>query len=154
MNLAHYLETSAQCFPRHPVVREESGDTTYGELNETANRVASALMKLGVEPGDPVALCAPNSGDWMAFYFGVLKAGAVAVTLSYLLKSMEFNSLIRHAGPRIVYADETRVADLEAFKDSDNLETIVCPGGDKDLPELIDLGTSRFRTVDRERKDT
>jgi long-chain acyl-CoA synthetase len=154
MNLAHYLETSAQCFPRHPVVREASGDTTYEELNESANRVASALMKLGIEPGDPVALCAPNSGGWMAFYFGVLKAGAVAVTLSYLLKSMEFNSLIRHAGPRMVYADETRLADLEAFKDSGKLETIVCQGGDMDLPELIDLGTSRFRTVERERKDT
>ena len=67
---------------------------------------------------------------------------------------MEFNNLIRHAGPRMVYADETRLADLEAFKVSGKPETIVCPGGDMDLPELIGLGTPRFETVERDRKDT
>ena len=82
MNLAHYLETSARCFPRSPVLHEKDRTTTYGELNEAANRVASGLLKLGIGPGDPVALCAPNSRDWLAVYFGVLKAGAVAVTLS------------------------------------------------------------------------
>ena len=94
MNLAHYLETSAQCFPNHPVIREESHNTTYGELNETANRVASALGSLGIKQGDLVALCAPNSRDWITFYFGVLKAGAVAVTLSFRLTSMELTNLI------------------------------------------------------------
>jgi long-chain acyl-CoA synthetase len=154
MNLAHYLETSAQCFPNHPVVREESGDTTYGELNERANRVASALVRLGIEPGDLIALCAPNSGDWMAFYFGVLKAGAVAVTLSCGLKSMEFNNLVRHASPRIVYADASRLADLEALKGSDAVETIVCPGGDMDFETLTARGAPRFRAVERDRRDS
>jgi long-chain acyl-CoA synthetase len=51
---------------------------------------------MGVKPGDHVGLCAPNSGDWLAFYFGVLKAGAVAVTLSSLLKPDELSLLINH----------------------------------------------------------
>ena len=154
MNLAHYLETSAQCFPDHPVIREESSDTSYGELNETANRVASALVRLGIKPGDLVALCAPNSRDWMVFYFGVLKAGAVAVTLSFSLKSMEFTNLIRHARPRMVYADENRLHDLQALKNSGHLETIFCPGGDFEVQTLIKSGTPRFQTVERERRDT
>lgn len=73
MNLAHNLEASAQFFPDYPAVRERDRETSYGELNEKANRVASALAKLGVVPGDLVALCAPNSADWIAVYFGVLK---------------------------------------------------------------------------------
>ncbi|MBN2241678.1 MAG: AMP-binding protein [Acidobacteria bacterium] len=154
MNLAHYLETSAQCFPGHPVIREEAGDISYGKLNEAANRVASALVRLGIKPGDLVALCAPNSGDWMAFYFGALKAGAVAVTLSFRLKSMEFNNLLRHARPRMVYADAARLPDLEALKGSGLPETIICPGGDMDLETLMSRGTPRFRTVERDRRDT
>jgi long-chain acyl-CoA synthetase len=154
MNLAHYLETSAQCFPDHPVVCEESGDTSYGELNETANRVASALVRLGIKQGDLVALCAPNSGEWMAFYFGVLKAGAVAVTLSFSLKSMEFTNLIHHARPRMVFADEIRLADLQALKSSGFLETIICPGGDVDLKTLLKSGIPRFQTVERDRRDS
>lgn len=153
MNLAHYLETSTQCFPSYPVIREKNGDTTYGELNEAANRIASALVRLGIEPGDLVALCAPNSGDWMAFYFGALKAGAVAVTLSFSLKSMEFTNLVRHARPRLVYADQSRLADLEALKDSGVSETIVCPGGDMDLRTLKKSGVPEFKTVERDRRD-
>jgi long-chain acyl-CoA synthetase len=53
---------------------------TYARLNEQANRFATALILMDVKPGDHVGLCSPNSGDWLAFYFGVLKAGAVPVT--------------------------------------------------------------------------
>ena len=38
------------------------------------------VVVVGLGPGDPVALCSFNSVDWLAFYFGVLKLGAVAVT--------------------------------------------------------------------------
>ena len=59
-------------------------------------RVASALLQLGVSAGDHIALFTPNSGEWMAFYFGVLKTGAVAVTLSSLLKRQELEMLVTH----------------------------------------------------------
>jgi len=154
MNLAHYLETSAQCFPSSPALHQESLTTTYGELNEEATRVASGLVKLGIQPGDLVALCAPNSRNWIIFYFGVLKAGAVAVTLSCQLKSAEFINLVRHARPRAVYTDQTRLADLESLQDSCGIETIVCQGGDMDLPILLRSGSARFRTVERDRRDT
>ena len=49
MNLAHNLETSARFFPESPAVREGAREITYGELNESSNRVASALVKLGQE---------------------------------------------------------------------------------------------------------
>ena len=99
MNLAHNLETSAQFFPNYPAAREREKDTTYGELNENANRVASALVKQGIVPGDHVAVCAPNSAEWLAVYFGILKSGAVAVTLSSLLTKTELSNLIHHARP-------------------------------------------------------
>jgi long-chain acyl-CoA synthetase len=154
MNLARYLETSAQCFPDHTVIREKDQDTSYSELNEMANRVASALAGRGVEPGELVALCAPNSRDWLAFYFGVLKAGAVAVTLSFRLKSMEFTNLIRHAQPGVVFADGARLDDLEKLRDSCRIKTIVCSDGDIDFPALLNSGSPQFRSRERDRRDT
>jgi long-chain acyl-CoA synthetase len=152
MNLAHNLEASAQFFPRYPAVREAEKDTSYGELNEMANRVASGLSRLGVTPGDLVALCAPNSAEWLAFYFGVIKTGAIAVTLSGLLKDSEVSKLVDHAKPKIVYADETRLAVLESFRSADSLEKIICPGGDLDFDFLLKMGVPSFRTVERERR--
>jgi len=153
MNLAHNLEASAQFFPGHPAIREKDKDTTYGELNGMANRVASALVKLGIVPGDLVALCAPNSAEWLAVYFGVLKTGAVAATLSYLLTGVELTNLIVHARPRVVYADETKLAALQNVRATAGVEKIVCSGGDMDLAAFMATGSSVFPTVERERRD-
>jgi long-chain acyl-CoA synthetase len=153
MNLAHNLETSAQFFPNYPAVRERDKETSYGELTERANRIATALAKLGIQPGDLVALCAPNSADWMAFYFGILKIGGLATTLSSLLTDVEFSNLIHHAKPRIVYTDETRLAVLETIKSTAGVERIVCPDGDMDIASLMSMGTPSFRAVERERRD-
>ena len=86
MNVARNLELSAFYFHGQPVVSEDGVERTYARFNEEANRIGTGLMSLGLQPGNLVGLCAPNSADWLAFYFGVLKAGAVAVTLSSLLK--------------------------------------------------------------------
>jgi long-chain acyl-CoA synthetase len=153
MNLAHNLETSAQFYPRHPAVREADREISYGELNEMANRVASALVKLGIAPNDLVALCAPNSGEWLAFYFGVLKTGAVAVTLSGLLKNAEVSNLVSHAKPRMIFADGTKLPALEPFRGSGSLEKIICPDGDMEFASLMKMGDPFFRTVERERRD-
>jgi len=75
MNIAKNLERSAFYFPDRPVVSEESSEMSYAQFNERANRLATALIKMGIKPGDHIGLCAPNSGEWLAFYFGVLKAG-------------------------------------------------------------------------------
>src|ERR1017187_3857777 len=133
MNLAHNLEASAQFYPDHPAVREFGKETTYGQLNEMANRVASALVKIGMIPGDLVALCAPNSVDWLAVYFGVLKAGAVAVTISSLLTGHELSNLIHHARPRVVYIDESKIETLQRIRSSAGVEKVICRDGDMDL---------------------
>jgi long-chain acyl-CoA synthetase len=153
MNLAHNLEMSAQFFPNYPAIRERYQETTYGELNERSNRVASALVRLGIVPGDLVALCAPNSADWMAVYFGILKMGAVATTLSSLLTGAELSKLITHARPRVVYADETKLASLQTTRRSAGVETIICPDGDTDLAAFMAGGSSSFHIVERERRD-
>ena len=102
MNLATNLERSAFYFPKRPALCEDYAEITYAELNDRANRIATALLQIGVQPGDHIGLCAPNSGDWLAFYFGVLKAGAVAVTLSSMLKRDELDLLLNHAKPKTV----------------------------------------------------
>ena len=68
---------------------EGSFETGDARLNEKVNRAATALIKIVVKPGDHVGLCAPNSSEGMVFYQGAPKAGAVAATLSSMLKWKE-----------------------------------------------------------------
>ena len=102
MNIARNLERSAFFFPSRPAISEAGVETSYAGLNDRANRIANSLIRLGVQAGDHVALCAPNSADWLAFYFGVLKTGAVAVTMSALLKTSELEDSVNDSLPKII----------------------------------------------------
>ena len=154
MNLAKNLEWSAFYFPEHTAVSEDGTDTSYAQLNERANRVATALLKMGFASGDHVALCAPNSGDWLAFYFGVIKIGAVAVTLSSQLKADELTLLVNHSRPKAIFSHNDKLADLEKLRDEECLTKIICPDGDLSFEKLIDSGQRVFQAVDTERTDT
>ena len=154
MNVATNLEASAYFFPDRPALREGRLELTYALLNEQANRVATGLIKMGVKPGDLVAICAANSAQWVAFYYGALKAGAVAVTLSSGLTPDELTLLMNHAQPRIIFADPFRLEGLKGSRAPSGLEKVVCPGGDVDMEGLMDTGSASFRAIERDRGDT
>jgi long-chain acyl-CoA synthetase len=154
MNLAKNLEISAFLFPERPAIRERGIEMTYAQLNDRANRVATGLIKMGVKPGDHVGLCALNSADWIGFYFGALKTGAVAVTLSGVLTGDELATLVNHAKPRFIFTVQTKLQELEKLKSPGGLEKVVCPGGDLDLPDLIEMGSGSFKAIERDRVDT
>lgn len=70
----------------HPAVIWQSEDGqekrwTYGELNDMSGKVASALTKMGVKPGDAVGIYMPMVAEVVAILFGCLKVGAVAVPI-------------------------------------------------------------------------
>jgi long-chain acyl-CoA synthetase len=153
MNLARNLEASAFFFPDRPAVREAGLELTYAQLNDRANRIATGLIRLGVKPGEHVGLCSLNSADWIAFYFGVLKAGAVAVTLSGVLTGDELALLVNHARPRFIFTSENKLHEMEKLKSPEGLEKVICPGGDIDLEYLMAQGSGSFKALDRDRAD-
>jgi long-chain acyl-CoA synthetase len=154
MNVAQNLETSAFYFPNNPVTSFDGQEMTYAQFNEQANRVATALIKMGVKAGDHVGLCAPNSPEWLIFYFGVLKTGAVAVTLGSLLSPDELRLLLGHSKPRLLLAYDERLNDIQSLRGSDGINTVISPAGDMTFQQLLDMGTSTFKAVDRDRRDT
>ena len=154
MNLAHNLETSAFFFPDKAAVSENDVTVSYAELNDRANRIATGLIKMGIEPGDHIAITHHNSTDWIAFYFGVLKTGAIAITLANALTGDELKNLVTHARPRMVFSDEKKLADLEGLRSSGSLEKIICKGGDLSIDKLMEMGSPNFKAVERDQRDT
>ena len=56
---------------------------TWGEFDIQANRFANLLLTRGIRKGDKVAILLMNCLEWLPIYFGILKAGAVAVPLNF-----------------------------------------------------------------------
>jgi long-chain acyl-CoA synthetase len=154
MNLSTNLETVAFFFPTRPALREAGTELTYAQLNVRANRIATGLISMGLKPGELVGLCAPNSSDWIAFYFGVLKAGAVAVTLAGSLTGDELTNLVTHAKPGFMFTVEAKLPYLRELRASGTLKKVICPGGDLELAQFMEKGTNSFKAIDRDRTDT
>ncbi|MDR3568509.1 MAG: AMP-binding protein [Syntrophobacteraceae bacterium] len=154
MNLAQHLEMSASIFPDRPAVSSPAGEITYKELEAKANRIATALIAMGVAPGDHICLWAPNSADWIAFYFGVLKTGGVAVTLSWALSARELGMLLGHSRPKIVFTDAAKLEAVQSARESAGVEKIICEDGDLNLSGLMAAGSEKFRAIERDRLDT
>jgi acyl-CoA synthetase (AMP-forming)/AMP-acid ligase II len=75
---------------------------SFAALAAETERWSRALMASGVEPGDRVALWAPNSAEWVFGALGVLGAGGVVVTVNTRFKGGEAAYLLRTAGARLL----------------------------------------------------
>ncbi len=78
----HFVEQIAQRRPEHPFLIHEGVSTSYGETEAGANRAARALLSAGLARGDRVGLLAQNSRFYVENYYGILKAGGIAVPLN------------------------------------------------------------------------
>ncbi len=79
LTLPQILDRTAQRFSDRTALLFEGFRMTYRELKEAMDRLATALANLGVRPGDRVAIQLPNLPQAVIAYYGVLRAGAVAV---------------------------------------------------------------------------
>lgn len=71
---------------------------SFREVEERMVEAARALISLGVDPGDRVALCAPNSARWVQAALGIHAAGAILVPLNTRFKGPELAHILRTSG--------------------------------------------------------
>ena len=88
-NLATMLRESANDAPDKPLALLGEMSFSYAQVDEVSGRVASALLALGLERGDKVAVQLPNLPQFLFCYFAILKAGLVMVPLNPLLRAPE-----------------------------------------------------------------
>ena len=78
---------------------------TYAEFQQRIHRLASALGRHGVAPGDRVAVLAPNTMAALEAQFGVMLAGAVLVMLNTRLQAQELAWILNHCEAKVLIAD-------------------------------------------------
>ena len=74
---------------------------SYAALREETGRVANALVRLGVKPGDRVAVQVEKSPDVIALYLGSLRAGAVFLPLNTAYTPAELEYFLGDAEPAL-----------------------------------------------------
>jgi long-chain acyl-CoA synthetase len=105
MNLRQMLERAAKRYADKTVIVSGQRQLSYAELDKASNKVANALVGMGVGKGDRVALLLTNSPEFVASYFGVVKIGAIAVLLDPKYKLTELFSLGNDSQPRVLVTE-------------------------------------------------
>jgi long-chain acyl-CoA synthetase len=113
------LEASAARFGDRTAIVMGEERLTFARLDEHASRVANALVKLGVQPGDRVATVQGSNPAFAAAFFGIMKAGAVAVPLDPRYVGDELVSLFSDCTPKVLIAEsdclESVIEDVDRF---------------------------------------
>lgn len=71
------------------VARDQGIRWTYSELAAEVDRLARAMLSLGITPGDRVALCSPNRAEWIVVQYATASIGAVLVSLNPAYRAAE-----------------------------------------------------------------
>ena len=100
--LAIMLENRAADFPGHTALMFRGTSWTYKELNETADRLATALLKLGVTKDDRIAVIMPTRPEWLFVWFAAAKIGCSVVGLNFRYKQDEVVYMVGEAQPRFM----------------------------------------------------
>ncbi len=100
-----FLRRPARLYPEKTAVVDGARRFTYREFEERANRLAKALLSLGIRKGDRVAMLSPNSHFYLESFFGTSLIGAILVPLNFRLIPEDHEFILNHAGVRAVLAD-------------------------------------------------
>ena len=106
LNLASIVSHHARLAPRKEAIVWGDVRLTYGEIDALSNRVANALVEMGIGHGDKVALCCPNLPFFPIVYYGIMKAGAAVVPLNVLFKPREIAYHLTDSDAKAVFVFE------------------------------------------------
>ncbi|HZO81871.1 MAG TPA: AMP-binding protein [Candidatus Binataceae bacterium] len=77
---------------------------TFADIRDQSNRIANVLLGLGVRPGDPVMIALERITLWQAAYVGALKAGALVIPCTAMLREKDLAYRANHAGACTIIA--------------------------------------------------
>jgi acyl-CoA synthetase (AMP-forming)/AMP-acid ligase II len=102
--------------PDHLAVVFEDQRLTFAQFNRRVNRLANALLDLGLQKGDKVAMILPNCLEMLDLYWAVSKIGLVIVPLSPLLRGDGLTTLINDSDSVALFTTHSMAAEINAIR--------------------------------------
>lgn len=146
-SLYQAFQASVRVHAGRIAIRSESGDLTYEALQDASREIGRALLALGIERGDRIAIWGVNSAEWVVAALGIQAVGAVLVPVGTRLRGREAEVILRDSGARIIFSDSgfgsfNYIHALQSIEVPELERIVVIDGaasGREDLLALTDL---------------
>ena len=155
INVGRFLTNRARLHPNRTGLVCEGRQYTFRELNRRANRFAHVAERVGIRPGDRVAILALNGVEHFDLFFGLAKTGGILVPINYRLAAPELAKVLTDSGARLlIVGPEFREMAAAAMKAAPPLQTIFTGHDGPDSYEaLLASVTDREPMVEGEADD-
>lgn len=110
--IAGLIRLHAAQEPQRRALAQDGQTLSYAALDALMDRVAAALQRDGVQPGEAIALCAGTSMAYAVTYLGALRAGVVVAPLAPGATAESLEGMVRDAGARLLFTDREVAQDL------------------------------------------
>jgi fatty-acyl-CoA synthase len=138
-----FLARSGSVYRDYVAVVDEERRLNYAQLQSRVHRLASALAREGINPGDRVAVLCRNRLAALECHFGVPLAGAVLVMLNTRLQAAEIAAILNHSGARLLLGEAHLLSSLEPVRpELKDLERIV-----HDYESFLETGDASFQGI-------
>ncbi|MEO6565239.1 MAG: AMP-binding protein, partial [Casimicrobiaceae bacterium] len=117
LNVAEIVAAHARIRPAKLAARDSRRALTFAQWDARANRLANALLALGLVKGDRVALLAYNCVEWMELYVGLARAGLVAVPVNFRLVAVEIEYIASHCDARAFIVQDDLLDRVDPIRD-------------------------------------
>lgn len=110
---------------------------TYGEMNRIIDGIAHYMRHLGASSGARISIYMGNRPEWILFYYGIARLGAVPVCVPGAFRRDEMTGVVRDSGSCILITSEDH---QDQLPDSDKIplvETVVCVESDEKFQSLL-----------------
>ncbi|MBN1883646.1 MAG: long-chain fatty acid--CoA ligase [Deltaproteobacteria bacterium] len=125
LTISEFLSRTAKRFPKRCALTFLGKKISYAELDGLANRFANALIKLGVKPGDRVGLLMPNIPQIVISYYGIWRAGAVAVPVNPLYTDREIEHQFNSSGTTAVITLDLLAPRALGMRSKTKIQTVI-----------------------------
>ena len=105
--IADLIHAHAERDPRHTALEQDGRALDYAALDRLMDRVAAALQRDGLRPGDAIAICAGTSIDYAVLFLGALRAGVAVAPLAPSATPESLAAMVQDAGAKRLFLDHS-----------------------------------------------
>jgi long-chain acyl-CoA synthetase len=135
--LFRFLEESARKYPDRACTIFKGAVISFKEMNEITDRMAAALVGMGVKKGDRVGIFMPNTPQFIMAYFAILKAGAVVVATNPLYTPPEITHQANDAGIEIMFVMTNFYKTIKAAQPDTKIKKLIVTNLKEALPPVL-----------------
>ena len=131
MNIGDMLRVNATKFGDKEALKDERRSLTFKEYNERANRLANAMMDLGLRKGDRICALLYNQLEYMEIYAACAKAGLICATINFRFIGPEVKFVAEDSGSRLMFVGEEFAKQSDEVKPQlEHMQYMVKVGGE------------------------